>query len=54
MKTAFDKMKERMGVAAAETLRLDTLRLQEEARKSVLIRDAPYPELIEQSADEAQ
>ena len=33
MKTAFDKMKERMGVAAAEALRLDTIRLQNKARK---------------------
>ena len=32
MKTAFDKMKERMGVAAAEALRLDTIKLQREAQ----------------------
>ena len=38
MKTAFDRMKERLGPKRAEALRLDTIRLQEAARKAAAAR----------------
>jgi hypothetical protein len=34
MKTAFDRMKERMGAGAAEALRLATIKLQKQALKA--------------------
>ena len=38
MKTAFDRMKEQLGPKRAEALRLDTIRLQEAARKAATAR----------------
>jgi hypothetical protein len=38
MKTAFDRMKERLGPDAAEALRLDTIRLQQKALADAAVR----------------